>query len=521
MKKFLLLLVFASAFFYSQNRIYFDSAWAVTSKDKSVYYRETEKKGDLTLIKDYYKNGTLQMDGLASDPTPGTEIYEGKVSWYYPNGRLQSFVTYKNGSYVGESKSYDENGSLTGDLVYDAESDFSGTEYTRKNPEAGVNYNMVSYYKKSALTNNVIYDTDIKGIRTETEYSDSYNPKETRYYDEKGKLIGSLKYKEDFTVADKSTQVDYYYNPMRVASVTKYGKAGEIAEKKEYFKTGKLKSDFKKSGNSAKSTFYSTTGTKIAELDYKKSKDDETTLEPYNGKELTYYTDEGLEDQIYQEKNYKDGKVVTEISYRENNTINSVTEYEKSADEYGYSMISKVTYYNENSTVRSVVDYLEGLPYNGISYEDGEAQYINGVLVSEKKYDDKNVLRLERKPVGNDSFEVKIYDENKKLRYQYTYPNQEYSYNFNGTVKSYVTGKEQVATFENGIITKGKIRYKDTSNSTEVELERSGDWIIKRSFDEKNNLKKEVKEKIEDIDNYFGEALFYEQLLTYFTSSLL
>ena len=182
---------------------------------------------------------------------------------------------------------------------------------------------MVSYYKKSALTNNVIYDTDIKGIGTETEYSNSYNTKETRYYDEKWKLIGTLKYKEDFTVADKSTQVDYYYyNPMRVASVTKYGKGGEIVEKKEYFKIGKLKSDFKKSGNSAKSIFYSTTGTKIAELDYKKSKDDETTLEPYNGKELTYYTDEGLEDQIYQEKNYKDGKVVTEITYRENNTIN-------------------------------------------------------------------------------------------------------------------------------------------------------------------------------------------------------
>ena len=88
-------------------------------------------------------------------------------------------------------------------------------------------------------------------------------------------------------------------------------------------------------------------------------------------------------------------------------------------------------------------------------------------------------------------------------------------------MKSYVTGKEQVATFENGIITKGKIRYKDTNNSAEIELERSGDWIIKRSYDEKNNLRKEVKEKIEDIDNYFGEALFYEQLLTYFTSSSL
>ena len=69
MKKLLLLLVTTCtfAFISAHERIYFDSSWAETTKDNAVYYRETSKEGNLTQIKDYYKNGTLQMEGLASD----------------------------------------------------------------------------------------------------------------------------------------------------------------------------------------------------------------------------------------------------------------------------------------------------------------------------------------------------------------------------------------------------------------------------------------------------------------------
>lgn len=524
MKKLFYLLIFFSSFSFAQNRIYFDSSWAVTTKDNAVYYRETEKKGNLTLLKDYYKNGVLQMDGLASDAMPGSEVFEGKVTWYYSNGKVQSFSNYKNGDYVGESKGYDEDGKINTDLVYDANGDYSGKMYTNKNLKAGVDYNSVNDYKKSSLVKAVIYDENIKGIRIETDYGESYNPKEARYYDEKGKLIGKLKYKSDYTYADNSTMVDYLYNPMRVASITKYAKGDEVAEKKEFFSNGKLKTEYKISGESAKSTYYNSNGSKVGNLTYKKEKDEygyndsDQYLAPYEGKEITYHFTEGKTDQIYQETIYEKGKQVSEKTYREDGSPLAYKEYEKTGDnDYNYAYIKKVTYYNENGSVKSTVDYQEGTPYNGISYEDGEAEYRNGVLISEKKYDSNKTLRLERKSSGNAFTEVKIYDENKKLKYFYTYKNTEDNYSFNGTVKSYPNGKEQTATFENGIITKGKIRYTDQYGDLDLELERSGDWIIKRTYDNKNSLIKETKEKV-NPESYYSENRFYEELITYFNS---
>ncbi|QPQ50685.1 hypothetical protein H3Z85_14780 [Chryseobacterium indologenes] len=65
---------------YGQEKTYFDENWEKTTQDKMEYYRESTSKGKLTLIKDFYKNGTLQMEGLASDTTPGNEVFDGKVT---------------------------------------------------------------------------------------------------------------------------------------------------------------------------------------------------------------------------------------------------------------------------------------------------------------------------------------------------------------------------------------------------------------------------------------------------------
>lgn len=73
-------LISAYSVTFAQERIYFDENWEATTKDHMVYYRETSKQGNLILLKDYYKNGTLQFEGLASDVTPNHEVYEGKVT---------------------------------------------------------------------------------------------------------------------------------------------------------------------------------------------------------------------------------------------------------------------------------------------------------------------------------------------------------------------------------------------------------------------------------------------------------
>jgi len=113
MKKiFLILLLIFSKFIFAQNRIYFDENFEVTTKAKMVYYRETSKDGNLIKIKDFYKNGKLQFEGLAHDSTPNEEIFEGEVKWYYPDGKIESIKNYYNGKEVGVQEDFDEKGRV-------------------------------------------------------------------------------------------------------------------------------------------------------------------------------------------------------------------------------------------------------------------------------------------------------------------------------------------------------------------------------------------------------------------------
>jgi hypothetical protein len=59
---------------YSQQQkdtIYYNKTWSNTTKDKAVFYRPLplEQKDTLYVVKDYYKNGALQMEGLSSSAT--------------------------------------------------------------------------------------------------------------------------------------------------------------------------------------------------------------------------------------------------------------------------------------------------------------------------------------------------------------------------------------------------------------------------------------------------------------------
>ena len=47
------------------------------------------------MIKDYYINGALQMEGTAVDDTPNQEVFEGKVTWYFPDGKVEMVSNFK------------------------------------------------------------------------------------------------------------------------------------------------------------------------------------------------------------------------------------------------------------------------------------------------------------------------------------------------------------------------------------------------------------------------------------------
>lgn len=135
-------LISAYSVTFAQERIYFDENWEATTKDHMVYYRETSKQGNLILLKDYYKNGTLQFEGLASDVTPNHEVYEGKVTWYFPDGKPEKIAEYVKGVPIGVSKMFDVHGRIVEDSIYNKEGRYDGTSYLYKNTDENSGYNI-------------------------------------------------------------------------------------------------------------------------------------------------------------------------------------------------------------------------------------------------------------------------------------------------------------------------------------------------------------------------------------------
>ncbi|MFN8207313.1 MAG: hypothetical protein U0T82_07885 [Bacteroidales bacterium] len=68
--------------------IYFDARWKETSSSNASYFRQLTKNKDGSFhVKDFYMNGTLQMEGSYSSMDP--DVKEGTFTWYYESGVKQ------------------------------------------------------------------------------------------------------------------------------------------------------------------------------------------------------------------------------------------------------------------------------------------------------------------------------------------------------------------------------------------------------------------------------------------------
>ncbi len=120
-------------------------------------------------------------------------------------------------------------------MVYKADGTFSGKMISYKDPENEYYYNTLTIYENSSPAQTIIYDEDIKGIRSETITGKDGNYV-NKYYGKKGKFIGSLSSESN----NDGTLVDYYYNPMRVSKIEKYKSDGTVKEGVIYSKNGKI-----------------------------------------------------------------------------------------------------------------------------------------------------------------------------------------------------------------------------------------------------------------------------------------
>lgn len=513
------ILFFCVGLFSAQEKVYFDSLWAVTSKDKAVYYRETSHEKELTRIKDFYKNGTLQMEGLASDTTPNYEVFEGKVTWYYPNGKIQMVNTYSKGMPIGEQKSYDEKGRIVSDLFYQNAEKYSGTTYiyddcNEEDNDYSTTGNLITYYKDGNITKTINFDKDWqKGIRSETIYQENYTPKEVLYYNEKNKLIGKLNYDAN-SYMTTGTEVSFFYHPMRIRLISKKVKKGESTEEvswQEFYPNGKLKIEYSKTNDkTAKTLYYNNQKKLIGELEHRITPES-SYLIPYNGTEIIFFETKTDAEKIQNLNEYKNGLTASAKEFNNKEKLINYIEYDSKT---GYP--AKRTQYNDDGVQTAQLIYQDGNPYEGVQTEPfAEYLYKNGKLTSLKKYyEAPKTLHYEKTLLPDEkNYDIKVYEKDKSIKYQFLSPFDTHE-QFTSSVKIYEKGKhKETVEFKDGVLTKGKIKLSNYYSGFD-EFERQGNWLIKRTYNTKNELIKEFKEKITSEDynpeNIFYESRFYE-----------
>lgn len=480
MKKLLtsaLLALVLSVNVYAQERTYFDQDWEKTTQDKMEYYRETSSKGKLTFIKDFYKDGKLQMEGLASDPTPNSEVFEGKVTWYTPEGKVSNFATYSKGQQIGPAQTYDVKGRLTEDVVYKADGTFSGKMFSYKDAEEGVDFNILVDYENSIPVKTTIYDDDIKGIRSETITGKDYNT-ETKYYGEKGKYLGS-----GTSGPGENMVVDYYSNPMRISRIEKYRNDGSVKESVSYSKSGKVLQEQKMNKKDGYKTTYDESGKKIGHLIYQYDKESDI----YNAMDGEDY--QISYSQISSIDMYEKGSIVNSKIFDENGKLS----YEKFLKD---DITQEIKYYAPDGTLKSTLTYKDGIPYSGSSYEGfNETVYKNGIISNIKNFFEDHTLNYEKKlNAKQTNYETTVYDRNGTVLYTFSQPVSEdgEDYSFTAQITQYVKGKPaNKSSVKEGVIQSGKIRLNTLDGAKE--LERNGKWVLLRLYNTDGKLIQDTK----------------------------
>ncbi len=479
----------------AQERIYFDDDWKVTTKDSMAYYRETAKQGNFILLKDYYKNGALQFEGMVSDATPNSEVFEGKVTWYFPDGKPEKIAEYVKGVPAGISKMFDGQGRIVEDLIYNKEGRYDGKSYLYKNTDEGAGYNMITEYKNSEASYTVIFDDSIKGIRSETIYKEGYES-EVKYYDEKGKYIGSKTYNTKEGKYE-GTIIEYYYAPMRIASIERYNKKGDLLESRSYYKNGKLKQDVKISGKNRQKITYNEEGKVIAKLDLKYNEGTKDAV-AYEGEDYEFYEEA---ETVRNVSVYHNGILTSDKLYDEDGKLNTENFY-KGEDKVA------VNYYNTDGSLKAKLELKDGVGYNGTEIESaGEIVYKDGIVQDMKRLFENGKVQWTRhlNPEKN-IYESKVYNEDGAVLYSYTRSVQEDL--FNGEVLQYVKGKvSNKAVIKDNKLVSGKIRFDEDVRN--VEIERKGEWMIIRQYTKAGKLFSE--EKILINENPYGESYYFRE----------
>ena len=463
------ILIFSSL--SAQERIYLNENWRPTTKEKASFYRETSKEGKLIRIKDFYINGKLQMEGLASKIEVGDEVLEGEIKWFDEEGNLEKVGNYKNGKRIGVEKEFYPDGRISKEDFPKLNGEIHATEYVYKDQTGG--YNKFTEWKDGHMIETT-YDEDIKLIRDV-----QIGVEDFEFYDEKGKLIGKLN--DDYSKGKNGTEVLYFYNPMKVKDVLQY-KDGQQISSKSYFPNGVLEREINSIGTIGTFKKYDRSGKLIAQ---NTSQVTEEGSFPIDG---TYALEEYLDETgnlsyVKRFATYKDGKIVNRKFFYENGKI----ETEETPKE--------VTRYKLDGSVQHTMLYQNEKPFDGVEIIDNKAiiKYKNAKLLFLEYYIDE-LKTLGYNVIFNDKinrYEQKIFDGNsdyKLLKYLVTTKEAE-SYEDEGAIITYQNGKPIAeAVLKNELLQSGKVIFFDDKKAKTIFETEDGIYTKITTYDENGEL---------------------------------
>ena len=199
-------------------KLFFDKDWKKitdNNKDKFAYYRVIAyENGKWTNpVRDYYANGTLQMEAyyrsvelaISSEENLENEVIDNTpVKFFHKNGKLQRIVHFLNGKKHGEEKTYHNNGKLEasgffvdgkreGLFKYNTKYNYSWDNGKPSSSEHYVNDKRegeCKYYYKNGELN------------TSGFFVDGKREGEFKYYWDNGDLKQTVTYKNNLPVSD-------------------------------------------------------------------------------------------------------------------------------------------------------------------------------------------------------------------------------------------------------------------------------------------------------------------------------
>ncbi|MGL6125996.1 MAG: hypothetical protein ACRC05_02685, partial [Chryseobacterium artocarpi] len=316
---------------------------------------------------------------------------------------------------------------------------------------------------------------------------------ETKYYGDKGKYLGSATSES----GSENTQVDYYYNPMRVAKLEKYKSDGTIKEGVTYGKNGKVLQEQKRNKKDGYKTTYDENGKKIAHLTYLYDKENDT-YKPMDGEDYQFGYDN---EHISSIDIYKNGEAIVNKVFNEEGKLSSETFIKDGSTQ-------EIKYYSAEGKLKSTLTYKDDFPYNGTTYEGlSEKQYKDGVIVNSKGYYEENKLRIEKKlNAKQTAYDATVYDSNGAILYTYNQPLSEDGdddYSFTAQIVQYVKGKPaSKSSVKAGVLQSGKIKIKTYGGAKE--LERNGKWILLKIYNAEGKLVQDTKVLADTGEDYFA-----------------